>query len=384
MRGDPGGHLLNAAIVPPPFRPREISAGVHTCVFTQNFVLWLANSSSVLNVMWHSRHARSDVSFPATRFETSLRAIPSSPPSCVSALPVKLGQRSSLFLLPYKVESFPGTGGMKRQPPSPAVASPSTDTLYRLGGKYKRHDHGPSPSSSLGVSNTKNAPGSDVGDLHDPDLVFPVNAAAGGNAAGSVPQLAEGRPPNNIPPRRAQHTPAVSGNGVGGRWTKEEDEMLRAAVAAIGPRNWKRISQEFLKECRSDVQCLHRWQKVLRPGLVKGPWTREEDDTIVHSIQSGVTKWSEIAAQIPGRIGKQCRERWFNHLDPTIKKGAWTEQEDGVLIVRPGGCVAIFLFIFMILHSLPRCWHCVRRRNISSVIVGVKLRSYCRDVQKTL
>ena len=38
-----------------------------------------------------------------------------------------------------------------------------------------------------------------------------------------------------------------------------------------------------------------------------------------------------IAAQLPGRIGKQCRERWFNHLDPDIKKGDWTPDEDAVL-----------------------------------------------------
>jgi hypothetical protein len=127
--------------------------------------------------------------------------------------------------------------------------------------------------------------------------------------------------------------PLPAAIGGSGRWTKEEDEMLRAAVAAIGPRNWKRISQEVLKEARSDVQCLQRW-KVLRPGRVKGPWTSAEDDTIVHSIQAGATKWSEIAAQIPGRVGKQCRERWFNHLDPTLKKGAWSEEEDDVLIAE--------------------------------------------------
>ena len=39
---------------------------------------------------------------------------------------------------------------------------------------------------------------------------------------------------------------------------------------------------------------------------------------------AGNIKWSVIAAQLPGRIGKQCRERWFNHLDPDIKKGDWT------------------------------------------------------------
>ena len=38
-----------------------------------------------------------------------------------------------------------------------------------------------------------------------------------------------------------------------------------------------------------------------------------------------------MADRLPGRIGKQCRERWFNHLDPDIKKGGWTPEEDRVI-----------------------------------------------------
>lgn len=125
---------------------------------------------------------------------------------------------------------------------------------------------------------------------------------------------------------------AVADDESGGRWTIEEDEQLRKAVTVVGPKNWKRISEEFLKGNRTDVQCLHRWQKALRPGLIKGRWTKEEDDTITSCIKAGVTKWSEIAERIPGRIGKQCRERWFNQLDPTIKKGGWTEEEDRTLM----------------------------------------------------
>ena len=106
----------------------------------------------------------------------------------------------------------------------------------------------------------------------------------------------------------------------GGRWTKEEDDKLRAGVSVVAPTNWKRISDEFLGAMRSEMQCSHRWQHVLRPGIVKGPWTTEEDDTVIHCINAGITKWSEIAQNVPGRIGKQCRERWFNHLDPSILK----------------------------------------------------------------
>ena len=47
-------------------------------------------------------------------------------------------------------------------------------------------------------------------------------------------------------------------------------------VEQHGARNWKKIASYF--DDRTDVQCLHRWQKVLNPDLVKGPWTQEEDD----------------------------------------------------------------------------------------------------------
>ena len=51
----------------------------------------------------------------------------------------------------------------------------------------------------------------------------------------------------------------------------------------------------ILGGARSDIQCMHRWKKALKPGLVKGRWTDEEDDTIIGCIKAGVTKWSEIA-----------------------------------------------------------------------------------------
>lgn len=45
----------------------------------------------------------------------------------------------------------------------------------------------------------------------------------------------------------------------------------------------------------------------------------------------GPKKWTLIARHLKGRIGKQCRERWHNHLNPAIKKTAWTEDEDRVI-----------------------------------------------------
>ncbi|KAE9592067.1 hypothetical protein Lal_00012949 [Lupinus albus] len=120
-----------------------------------------------------------------------------------------------------------------------------------------------------------------------------------------------------------------------GGWTAQEDETLRNAVAAFKGKSWKKIAEYFPD--RSEVQCLHRWQKVLNPELVKGPWTQEEDDKIVELVsEHGPTKWSLIAKALPGRIGKQCRERWHNHLNPDIKKDAWTMEEELTLMNAHG------------------------------------------------
>ncbi|KAF8088150.1 hypothetical protein N665_0550s0009 [Sinapis alba] len=116
-----------------------------------------------------------------------------------------------------------------------------------------------------------------------------------------------------------------------GQWTPEEDEVLCKAVERFQGKNWKKIA-ECVKD-RTDVQCLHRWQKVLNPELVKGPWSKEEDDTIIALVEKyGPKKWSSISQHLPGRIGKQCRERWHNHLNPGINKNAWTQEEELTLI----------------------------------------------------
>ncbi|KAL9646484.1 hypothetical protein ABK040_006478 [Willaertia magna] len=116
-----------------------------------------------------------------------------------------------------------------------------------------------------------------------------------------------------------------------GGWSEEEDELLKKAVQIHGGKNWKKIA-EMLNN-RTSVQCLHRWQKVLNPNLVKGPWTKEEDEAIVKLVGLyGPENWSMIASNLPGRIGKQCRERWYNHLDPNIKKGPWLEEEENTLL----------------------------------------------------
>ncbi|XP_063079193.1 transcriptional activator Myb [Engraulis encrasicolus] len=114
------------------------------------------------------------------------------------------------------------------------------------------------------------------------------------------------------------------------RWTREEDDKLKKLVEHHGTEDWKVIAS-FLPN-RSDVQCQHRWQKVLNPELIKGPWTKEEDQRVIELVQKyGPKRWSVIAKHLKGRIGKQCRERWHNHLNPEVKKTSWTQEEDRII-----------------------------------------------------
>ena len=46
--------------------------------------------------------------------------------------------------------------------------------------------------------------------------------------------------------------------------------------------------------------------------------------------------WSMIAAQLPTRTGKQCRERWNNHVRPDIKRGTWSSEEELLLVKAHG------------------------------------------------
>ena len=94
----------------------------------------------------------------------------------------------------------------------------------------------------------------------------------------SIPSAAAAAPPAWDGPEPAGA--ATTERKLGCKWSSREDEQLRTGVAAVGECNWDQIALDYLGGERSAVQCSHRWQKVLRPGLVKGPWTREEDEII--------------------------------------------------------------------------------------------------------
>uniref|UniRef100_A0A671Z467 V-myb avian myeloblastosis viral oncogene homolog-like 2b n=1 Tax=Sparus aurata TaxID=8175 RepID=A0A671Z467_SPAAU len=120
------------------------------------------------------------------------------------------------------------------------------------------------------------------------------------------------------------------GGKVKVKWTQEEDDKLKALVQKVGPNDWKYIASYV--PSHTEHQCQHRWFKVLDPELVKGPWTKEEDEKVIELVNLyGNKQWAMVAKHLKGRLGKQCRERWHNHLNPNVKKSSWTAEEDLII-----------------------------------------------------
>ena len=113
------------------------------------------------------------------------------------------------------------------------------------------------------------------------------------------------------------------------KWSKEEDQKLKRLVENHSER-WDFIASNYPD--RSDVQCQQRWSKVVNPEIFKGPWTKEEDKKVVDLVgKYGLKQWKLVARQLKGRIGRQCRERWHNHLNPEIKKTSITQEEEKII-----------------------------------------------------
>ena len=63
------------------------------------------------------------------------------------------------------------------------------------------------------------------------------------------------------------------------------------------------------------------------------PWTVEEDEAVRTAVATlGVRQWPLVAEMCPGRTGKQCRERWHNHLDTAVKKEPWSLREERIIV----------------------------------------------------
>ncbi|XP_026681581.1 cell division cycle 5-like protein isoform X2 [Diaphorina citri] len=119
----------------------------------------------------------------------------------------------------------------------------------------------------------------------------------------------------------------------GGVWRNTEDEILKAAVMKYGKNQWSRIAS--LLHRKSAKQCKARWFEWLDPSIKKTEWSREEDEKLLHLAKLMPTQWRTIAPII-GRTAAQCLERYEFLLDQAQKKEEGEDVADDPRKLKPG------------------------------------------------
>ncbi|NXG51383.1 SNPC4 protein, partial [Psilopogon haemacephalus] len=117
-------------------------------------------------------------------------------------------------------------------------------------------------------------------------------------------------------------------------WTRSEDQMLLELVQEMRVGShipYKKIA--YYMEGRDSAQLIYRWTKSVDPSLKKGPWTAEEDAMLLAAVKKyGERDWYKIRTEVPGRSDAQCRDRYLKALHCDVKKGKWTLEEEEQLI----------------------------------------------------
>lgn len=119
----------------------------------------------------------------------------------------------------------------------------------------------------------------------------------------------------------------------GGVWRNTEDEILKAAVMKYGLNQWSRIAS--LLHRKAAKQCKARWYEWLDPNIKKTEWSREEEEKLLHLAKLMPTQWRTIAPII-GRTASQCLEHYEYLLDKAADREAGLEGGEDPRKLKPG------------------------------------------------
>ncbi|KAF8394280.1 hypothetical protein HHK36_020486 [Tetracentron sinense] len=104
-----------------------------------------------------------------------------------------------------------------------------------------------------------------------------------------------------------------------GPWASEEDRILMAHIQQHGHPNWRALpKQAGLLRCGKS--CRLRWLNYLRPGIKRGDFSKEEEETVINLHEKLGNSWSAIATKLPGRTDNEIKNVWHTHLKKRLKE----------------------------------------------------------------
>lgn len=118
-----------------------------------------------------------------------------------------------------------------------------------------------------------------------------------------------------------------------GKFSQEEDEHLLLLVTQFRDGDeipWPKVADHM--EGRTRNQVFRRWETALDPMIRRGRWTKEEDTLLVAAVEAHGQHWVRISDFVPGRSANQCRDRYMSAFAGNVTFGHWSPEEDCKLI----------------------------------------------------